>query len=140
MITIKKFTFLPQEALDIRITVFVKEQGFVDEVDDIDRSAIHLVMLDDELPVATCRLFKAADSNDYILGRLAVLREYRGRGFGKIMLREAEKQARQLLAQRLTLHSQYTAKDFYEKCGYTACSEIEYEQNSPHIWMVKELG
>lgn len=139
MIKIKKYNSLPDCALDIRITVFVHEQGFVDEVDEIDKVAIHLVMFDGEDPIATCRIFKDEKSDDYILGRLAVLRDYRGRGCGKMMLREAEKAAREQKACSLRLHSQYHAKEFYEKCGYKICSDIEYEQNSPHVWMTKGL-
>ena len=33
---IKVFSSLPKDALDLRITVFVDEQGFVDEVDEFD--------------------------------------------------------------------------------------------------------
>ena len=50
---------LPDEAVEIRENVFVKEQGFEKEFDEIDEKAIHLVMFDEHLqkPVATCRVY-----------------------------------------------------------------------------------
>ena len=45
---IKSFIGLVPEALDIRIAVFVKEQGFVDAEDEIDSRATHLVAFENE--------------------------------------------------------------------------------------------
>ncbi|MBR0454685.1 MAG: GNAT family N-acetyltransferase, partial [Clostridia bacterium] len=39
----------------------------------------------------------------------------------------------------LKLHSQYHAKDFYEKNGFEVCGKPEYEQNALHVWMKKIL-
>ena len=76
---IEVFHSVPQQALEIRQKVFVEEQGFQDEFDDIDSTAIHFVLFDDsDKPIATCRVFKDVIKNSYILGRLAVLKEYRG--------------------------------------------------------------
>ena len=52
---IKVYNILPKDSLDLRITVFVEEQGFVDEVDEFDSFATHLVMYENEKPLATCR-------------------------------------------------------------------------------------
>ena len=43
----KIFTTLPQEAKDIRIKVFMKEQGFENEFDEIDNLCHHIVAFDD---------------------------------------------------------------------------------------------
>ena len=83
----KFFEKLPQEAIDIRTIVFVNEQGFLQEFDDIDNRAIHLIFYQDNKPIATARLFKDLDNDDtYIIGRLAVLKEYRGCHFGEKLL------------------------------------------------------
>ncbi len=131
---------LPREALDIRITVFVDEQGFVDEVDATDSVATHLLMFDGEKAVATCRIFESEEKNRYILGRLCVLRDYRGRGLGSEMVAAAERAAAKLGGRTLALHSQYHAKDFYARLGYREAGDLEYEQGQPHIWMEKKLG
>ena len=40
----KIYDQLPQEAKDIRIKVFMEEQGFKDEFDDLDQECKHLVI------------------------------------------------------------------------------------------------
>ena len=52
---IKIYDTLPEEAVRIRKTVFVEEQGFQDEFDKIDSYARHLVLFDGENPIAVCR-------------------------------------------------------------------------------------
>ena len=42
----KIYEQLPQEAKDIRIKVFMEEQGFKDEFDDLDHECKHLVVFD----------------------------------------------------------------------------------------------
>ena len=86
------YRHFPEEAKAIREAVFVKEQGFLDEFDDTDQEAVHLILYDEvELPVATCRIFWNQAMNAYTLGRLAVIKEYRGKNIGSLMLKEAEK-------------------------------------------------
>ncbi len=136
---IKVFDSLTKDALDLRITVFVNEQGFVDEVDEADSSAIHLVMYDGEKPVATCRFFLKEDNETYMFGRLCVLKEYRGKSLGREMLKKVEEIVKEKGGKAIILHSQYHAKDFYIRCGFTQQGEIDYEQNKPHAWMKKVL-
>lgn len=68
----KTYTILPQEAKDIRIEVFMKEQGFENEFDEIDNLCHHIVVFDEEKPIGTCRFFK--ENNHYTIGRVAVLK------------------------------------------------------------------
>lgn len=68
----KMYTALPQEAKDIRIEVFMKEQGFENEFDDIDDMSHHIVVFDEEKPIGTCRFFK--ENDHYTIGRVAVLK------------------------------------------------------------------
>ena len=136
---IKSFLGLRPEALEVRIEVFVKEQGFVDEEDKIDSRATHLVAYEEGKAIATCRFFKEEGGEDYVLGRLCVIKEKRGAGIGARLLSEAEKGAKALGATSLKLHSQYHARAFYEKCGYKQVGQIELEQGKEHVWMKKEL-
>lgn len=136
---IKVFNSLPKDALDLRITVFVEEQGFVDEVDEADSIATHLVIYDGEKPVATCRFFLKEDNKTYMFGRLCVLKEYRGKSLGREMLKKVEEIVKEKGGKAIILHSQYHAKDFYIRCGFTQQGEIDYEQNKPHAWMRKEV-
>ena len=136
---IKVFNSLPKDALDLRIIVFVEEQGFVDEVDEADSFATHLVMYDNDKPIATCRFFLKEDNETYMFGRLCVLKEYRGKSLGREMLKKVEEIVKEKGGKAIILHSQYNAKDFYIRCGFTQQGEIDYEQNKPHAWMRKEV-
>ena len=136
---IKSFTGLVPQALEIRIEVFVKEQGFVDEEDALDAIATHLVAYDGAKPIATCRFFREQGGEEFVLGRLCVLKEKRGAGVGKCLLSEAEKGAKALGAAALKLHSQIGARAFYKRCGYKQVGEIELEQGKEHVWMKKQL-
>lgn len=130
--------FLPDEAHDIRIKVFIEEQGFENEFDEIDFEATHiLVKTDNGIPAATCRVFWNDEMNSYVLGRLAVLKEYRGRGIGSEVVKEALGYVKSAGGNRLMLHSQYSATEFYEKLGFISFGEVEYEEECPHIWMKK---
>ncbi len=130
---------LPKDAMTVRQTVFVEEQGFVDDEDEVDAVAVHLVTYDGDKAVATCRVFASSAPAEYLLGRFAVLKDYRGGGVGRELLGEAERCAREQGACRLSLHSQYHAKGFYERFGYIPHGDIEYEQDQPHIAMTKQL-
>lgn len=137
---IKCFETLPDEARKIRNEVFVAEQGFVYEFDEIDDKAIHFVLYtSSDIPVATCRVFEGDEVNLFVLGRLAVLKEYRGNGYGKMIVFEAEKHIKNIGGRFLMLHSQCRIKDFYKKIGYTEFGDIEYEEDCPHVWMKKTI-
>lgn len=132
---------IPEYAKEIRRTVFVDEQGFHDEFDETDRVAAHIIAFDEDAnPVATCRIFKGSEPDTYILGRLAVLKEYRGNNIGSKLVKEAENYVRENGGKRIALHAQCRACAFYQKSGFTAFGETEEEEGCPHIWMEKRLG
>ena len=137
---IRIYEELPQSAVAIRTAVFVEEQGFVNEMDETDQVAVHLVMYDGETPVATCRIFQKADRDAYILGRLAVMKAYRGRQIGAGMMQRAEEYVRGKGGKRMAWHAQCTAMDFYRKQGFEEQGDVEEEEGCPHMWMYKELG
>lgn len=139
MIEIKVYKELADDAMLVRKKVFVQEQGFVDEFDDTDGVATHLVAYDGDDPVGTCRIFIGDEPGVYILGRLAVTKEYRRHHLGARLVAAAEELARQNSGKYVMLHSQEQAVPFYEKQGYTVCSEMEYEEFCPHYWMKKQL-
>ena len=88
---IKAYDKLPKEAKDIRQEVFIDEQGFKNEFDDIDNTAIHLVCYDKEKPIGTARIFYDEELKGYHFGRIAVIKSYRGKGIGRELLNFAEK-------------------------------------------------
>lgn len=136
---VRSFDTLPEEAVAIRTAVFMDEQGFVDEFDDVDEKACHLVLFDDGTPVATLRLFPGEAPGEWVVGRLAVVRSHRGLGLGTVLLREAEAEAARRGGDRVALHAQVRAKGFYERCGYVAHGGTDLDEGCPHVWMRKGL-
>ncbi len=129
---------LPNDAREIRTAVFIHEQGFQKELDEIDNNAVHLVCYsEDDTPIATCRVFWDSDMDAYVLGRLAVIKKYRGKQIGSAMLKEAEQFVREKGGKALLLHSQCRAVDFYKKSGFTEFGNVENDEGCPHIWMKK---
>ncbi len=137
---IRVFRSLPADALALRVLVFVQEQGFIDDPDENDGRATHLVMYSDEgVPIATCRVFPQGGVDEFALGRFCVRKDLRGHSVGRQLLTAAEREVVSQGGTAIVLHSQLHAKGFYEKCGYAAEGEIEYEQGQPHVYMKKVL-
>ena len=135
---IKSFKILPEEAINIRTKVFVEEQGFKEEFDTIDKIAEHLILFADDNPIGTCRYYKKDDS--YYFGRLAILKEYRNKNYGGLLLKEAINNLKKENAHKVILNSQLSAKDFYIKHGFLQEGEVFYEEGCPHIKMYLNLG
>lgn len=127
-----------EDSRNIRMEVFVDEQGFEEEFDDIDDIAFHVVLYKDNIAIATGRTFPK-DDNVYKFGRIAVKKAYRGQNFGMKIVEKLEEVVRTQGAKTAVLSSQYHAKDFYEKCGYTVVGEPYLEENVKHIFMEKNL-
>lgn len=131
------YTALPQEAKDIRIIVFMKEQGFENEFDDIDNISFHIVVFDEEKPIGTCRFFK--ENDHYTIGRVAVLKEYRNQHIGNVLLESAEKEIKKLNGDLIVVHAQVRVSPFYEKQGYIQFGQIDDDEGVPHMWMKKRI-
>lgn len=133
----KTYATLPQEAKDIRVEVFMKEQGFENEFDDIDDISFHIVVFDEEKPIGTCRFFK--ENNHYTIGRVAVLKEYRNQHIGNVLLERAEKEIKKLNGDLIVVHAQVRVSPFYEKQGYIQFGQIDDDEGVPHMWMKKRI-
>jgi predicted GNAT family N-acyltransferase len=128
------------DAFEVRRRVFVGEQGFVDEFDSIDDTAVHVTSYVDGVLCGCARLFPNPDiATDFIFGRLAVLPEFRHQGIGGFLLDASEDKVRELGGVRFDLHAQYYVVPFYEAHGYRAYGEVGLDEGVEHIWMTKDL-
>ena len=137
MIKYKVTDTLSEDEKMIRETVFIEEQKFKIEFDDLDDIATHIVMYFDDKPVGCCRLYE--QENEYHIGRIAVLKSYRGKGYGEKLLLEAEKVAKEKGADCIKLSAQVRASGFYEKLGYKKYGEIYFDEYCEHIAMKKDI-
>lgn len=129
---------LPEEARLLRTLIFIEEQGFVREFDDLDAAAVHIVAFDGDKPIGTCRYYPRPDGS-YAIGRIAVAREYRGKGVGSALVLEAERRVALLGAKTTVVSAQLRAAGFYRSLGYTEQGSPYPEEHVPHILMVKGL-
>ncbi|MFI3225995.1 MAG: GNAT family N-acetyltransferase [Clostridia bacterium] len=127
-----------EDSKNIRLEVFVDEQGFDEEFDDIDDRAFHVILYIDGLAVATGRTFEKSQ-DIYKFGRIAVRKDCRGQGFGVEIVQKLEQVALEQNAKKVVLSSQYHAKDFYEKCGFSVVGEPYLEEGAKHIFMEKNI-
>ena len=74
----------------IRTDVFMKEQGFENEFDEIDEIAKFVLLSIDGKAVGTCRFFPSDIEGDAHIGRMAVRKLYRGQNLGSKIMYAAE--------------------------------------------------
>ena len=125
-----------RKALAIRMHVFVREQGVPREIelDRDDRHALHFLASIDGKAVGTARI--VAHRGGAKIGRMAVLKNYRGKGVGRKLLQRAIAKAKQLGARTIYLHAQVPVIGFYEKLGFRSVGPVFDEAGIPHRKMV----
>lgn len=137
--TFRETDRLTCDGAQLRRKVFMEEQGFQVEFDEIDQHAHHLVLYIDETPAGVCRYFEGEEPGIYIIGRLAVSKKYRGRQLGASILKEAEKRIADRGGTEVHLSAQVRVHNFYEKCGYQAYGEHYMDEFCEHVSMKKNL-
>lgn len=124
------------DCLNIREQVFCIEQQvpFTIEQDGKDIESAHVLLWVQDLPIGTLR-YRRTDSG-LKFERIAILKEFRGLHYGKSMLREAIRLARQDGNQlTIYLHSQMSAKEFYVNIGFIPEGSQMIEAGIAHIKM-----
>ncbi|AWA47145.1 GNAT family N-acetyltransferase [Acinetobacter junii] len=123
---------LEQDAKFIRKQVFIIEQNIPEEEewDDQDMISDHFVVYDQDQPIATARLLQ-----NNSVGRVAVLKSYRGQGIGRMIMLEIIRQVHQQDRKFLQLSSQVHAISFNEKLGFSIQGDAYDECGIPHIKM-----
>ncbi len=122
----------------VRTQVFIEEQGFEQEYDEIDKTAQHIQVFDGDRVIGAGRLFPEEDGVWHI-GRIAVLPEYRKMHIGALIMEALEQRARECGGRQTILSAQCRAAGFYEKCGYAQQGDIYLDEGCPHILMTKTL-
>lgn len=121
----------------IRFAVFVVEQHVPEELewDGTDAACEHAIAEDGAgSPVGCGRLLP-----DGHIGRMAVLREWRGRGVGGALLERLVALARERGHAVARLNAQTHAMSFYESHGFVAVGDEFDEAGIPHRAMERAL-
>jgi predicted GNAT family N-acyltransferase len=138
------------DVFEIRRKVFVEEQGVLEEneFDDYDKSAIFCVVYEPKvntndsekeelISVATGRLILLEDGR-FKVGRIAVLKEYRGKKYGDMVVKMLVNKAFLSGATKVYISAQTRVIDFYHKIGFQEYGEVYMEDEIEHIAMVLE--
>jgi predicted GNAT family N-acyltransferase len=127
-------------AFEVRLQVFVEEQGISEELelDDLDQEALHMVVKDGERVIGTARvLFLTA--NQAKIERMAILKPFRRRGIGKGIISFLNEELRNKQVEQVVLHAQYAVVAFYKSCGFEESGLPFQEAGIKHIKMERQL-
>jgi predicted GNAT family N-acyltransferase len=123
-------------AMPIRFAVFVDEQRVPAslEMDDNDALCIHALAVHEGNAIGTGRLLP-----DGHIGRMAVLKAWRGRGVGSSILTALIEAARKRGDRELVLSAQVSAIAFYRAHGFAIEGPVYEEAGIPHQQMRRTL-
>lgn len=123
---------------NIRTAVFTDEQGADGETefDSYDLTADFALLYEDKKAVATARV--AHLKNGFKIGRIAVTKERRGKGYGAEIVKAVCKKAFEEGADKVFVDAQNYAVPFYEKLGFKVIGDEIIDRGLPHIPMVLE--
>ena len=123
-------------AAPIRFAVFVEEQGVPLEIelDEMDQKSFHALAFHEGKPVGTGRLLP-----DGHIGRMAVLKAWRGRGIGARILGRLMDEARARGDREVVLSAQVHATAFYRMHGFMEEGEEYLDAGIPHRDMRRSL-
>jgi predicted GNAT family N-acyltransferase len=121
---------------NIRRSVFTKEQHIDPDMDfdGRDHDAVHVLIIVNGEYVGTGRML-----SDGHIGRLAVLKEYRGKGFGAEIVKSLIEEAKKRKLKKVNLGAQRYAVGFYKKLGFSEYGEPYIEVNIEHLLMERSI-
>lgn len=128
-----------EEIKQLRYNTFVVERGVPPELefDGKDNEFLHFTLYEDDKILACLR----ANENGNLLhmGRFAVVKDLRKKGYGKILMEKLCEYAKENGFDGVELSAVETAVGFYEKMGFSKIGDFYLETGVPHIYMKKEF-
>lgn len=126
------------QLMAVREVVFIIEQEVPVELewDGLDAAAQHLLALNAAGEAIGCARLLADGS----IGRMAVLKPWRGLGVGAALLNAAIAYYQQQARPVITLSAQVHAIAFYEKFGFRVCSEAYMDAGILHKDMQRVMA
>jgi predicted GNAT family N-acyltransferase len=124
------------DAYKIRKQVFIEEQKVPPDLewDEMDKIATHFILYLDKTPIGTARTFE--QEGIWYIGRMAVLKEHRGKGFGKLIMESVLNYLKLKNPAKIVIHAQITVLDFYRKFGFVEFGEEFLDAGIKHKEMV----
>lgn len=130
----------------LRIEVFVREQKVPMELEldekDHSENTVHIGYFSDDKLIGVARLIDL-DKNIIHIGRVAIDKDYRGKGIGRDLIIGCENTAKEILKREVTieLSAQIQAEKFYESLGYNRVNDTIYlDAGIEHVDMRKVIN
>ena len=122
----------------IRTCVFTNEQGADadNEVDEYDKTSLFALLYEGDKPVGTARIAETAAGIK--IGRIAILKECRGKGYGADIVKAVTDRAFDMGADKVLVDAQNYAVPFYEKLGFKVIGAEITDRGLPHIPMCRQ--
>jgi predicted GNAT family N-acyltransferase len=124
---------------NIREKVFIQEQKVTPELewDGMDEKAIHFLVFKDEEAIGCARAIVIKSQMQ--LGRMAVLKEYRGQGAGSTLIEKAIVTAKLKQLSSIQISAQCNAINFYVKFGFEVMGDTYLDAEILHRDMTLEF-
>lgn len=123
----------------IRTQVFVEEQQVPlhDEWDGLDESATHFLLDYEGKAIGCARLLLETKEGQhhFHIGRVAILKPFRGEGIGQDLVQFIIEHCKQIAPYPIYLHAQLERRDFYARLGFVALGNVFIDAGIPHISM-----
>ncbi len=128
------------QMIELRMHILRRPLGldFTHEELEREKEDVLIGCFDDDKLEGCCLLTKTND-HTVRLRQMAVIDGLQGKGIGRVLMSFAENVARDLGYKKLTMNARKTAVGFYEKLGYSICSDEFHEVTIPHFVMEKDL-
>ena len=130
----------------LRIEVFVREQNVPLELEldekDHSENTVHIGYFHDDKLIGVARLIDM-DKDVIHIGRVAIDKNYRGKGIGRDLIIGCETTAKLILKREVTieLSAQIQAEKFYESLGYNRVNDKIYlDAGIEHVDMRKVIN
>ena len=126
------------EIYKLRAEIFIVEQNCAyQDVDEFDKKAFHLLLMEAETLAAYARIIPPGISyKEPAIGRVVVKKTFRGKDLGKNLMKESILRTQQLYKGRdIVISAQSYLLKFYSELGFVAEGEGYHEDDIPHTKM-----
>ncbi len=141
-VRVGKSSMMLKDAMTVRSKVFGDEQGYKTGAkrDKFDDTAWFANVYNEKgVVVATSRIIYLEDTSERLLGKIAVLPDYRKFGLGITMLDSLIEISKEESARRVYVNAQRAACGFYQKQGFAECGNVYFEDDIEMIPMIKNV-
>jgi ElaA protein len=130
------------EVVRLRQDIFIIEQNCIyDDIDGLDYKSGHLLLFSgNETLIGYLRIVPPGIKFDELsLGRIAIRKNYRGKGLGKKLIEKGVEIAKERGEVSVKIEAQAHLEKLYTGLGFKTVSKIYSVDGIPHIQMIMQV-